>query len=139
MSGVIAAGLALGVGELLAGLTSRIPSLVVSVGDAVIDNVPGSVEKWAIETLGSNDKPALVIGVIVISLIIGAVTGILTTRRFSTAWIVFGLFGVIGGLAAAADPQTSGVYGWLAATVAAFAGLAGTNAADPCRSQRHRS
>lgn len=137
VSGIIAAGLALGVGELLSGFTSRIPSLVISVGDSVIDNVPGSIERWAIETLGENDKPALVIGVIVICLLIGAATGIASSRRFSIAWIVFGLFGFVGGLAAAADPQTSGVYGWLAATIAAVVGVVAlTFLLDAARGER---
>ena len=52
------------------------------VGDIVIDNVPGSVERWAISTFGENDKPALVIGITVVSLLIGAATGVVASRRF---------------------------------------------------------
>lgn len=123
LAGILAAGLALGVAELLAGLTSRIPSLVVEVGDAVIENVPGSIERWAIETLGENDKPALVIGVISICLLIGAATGIASRRNFRIAGVVFALFAAVGGLAAASDPQTDGIYGWFAAVVAGTVGV----------------
>ena len=51
VAGVLASGLALGAGELLSGLSGRIPSLVARVGDIVIDNVPGSVERWAASSL----------------------------------------------------------------------------------------
>ncbi len=123
LSGTLAAGVALGTGELLSGLSTKIPSLVVAVGNAVIDNVPGSVERWAIETLGENDKPALVVGIVAISLIIGAFTGIAAVRQFRSAVSVFMLFGIVGGLAGAADEQSSTGPAWLAAAVAATVGL----------------
>lgn len=123
VSGVLAAAVALGVGELLAGASSRIASLVVAVGDQVINNVPGSIERWAIRTLGENDKPALVIGIVVISLIIGAFTGIAAAKKFRTAVTVFAVFAIIGGLATSADAQSSAMLGWLSAAVAAIAGL----------------
>ena len=123
-SGALAGGVALGVGELLSGLSNKIPSLIVRVGDVVIDNAPGSVEKWAIETFGTNDKPALIIGITIISLLIGAATGIAAAKRFSVGIAVFGLFGLIGGLAAASDPQRSAGWGWFTAVIAALAGIA---------------
>jgi len=123
-SGVLAAGVALGVGELLSGFSNKIPSLVVRVGDVVIDNVPGSIEQWAIETLGTNDKPALIIGIAVISLILGAAAGIAATKQFGRGAAVFALFGLLGGLAAASDPQRPAGWGWFSAVVAAAAGIA---------------
>jgi len=120
--GVISAGVALGIGELMSGLSNRIPSLIVRVGDVVIDNAPGSVERWAIDTLGTNDKPALIIGIIIISLIIGAITGIAANKRPATAFVVFGLFGLIGGLAAASDPQRPALGAWITAVLAALGG-----------------
>ncbi len=123
-AGVLAAGAALGAGELLAGISARTASLVVRVGDAVIDNVPGSIERWAIETLGENDKPALVIGIVVISLLIGAATGLAAWRRFGIARAVFAGFALVGALATLGDDQHSAWRGWLAAGVAAIVGLA---------------
>ena len=124
IAGLLSAGIALGVGELLSGISKQIPSLVARVGDIVIDNVPGSIERWAISTFGENDKPALVIGITVIALIIGAATGIAASKQFRSAWTVFGLFGLIGALAAGSDPQRSVVLGWMAAAVSALAGVA---------------
>ena len=124
VAGLLSAGIALGVGELLSGLSKQIPSLVARVGDIVINNVPGSIERWAISTLGENDKPALVIGITVISLLIGAATGVAARNNFRTAWTVFGVFALIGALAAGSDPQRSVVLGWMSAILSAAAGIA---------------
>ena len=50
----------LGVAELLTGLVVDGRSLVVALGDVIIDNVPGGLERAVISTLGSNDKPFLI-------------------------------------------------------------------------------
>ena len=59
LSGAIAAGLALGVSELIAGLVSGSPSLVEGLGNWVIDNVPKFVKDFAIDLFGIYDKLAL--------------------------------------------------------------------------------
>ena len=64
------------------------------------------MERWAISTFGENDKPALVIGITVISLLLGAITGIVARKRPGAGWVVFGAFGVIGGLAAGSVSYT---------------------------------
>ncbi|MBA3373736.1 MAG: oxidoreductase, partial [Euzebyaceae bacterium] len=55
-AGMVAAALALGVGELLAGLLPGASSPVVSVGNAVIDAVPAPVKDLAISIFGLADK-----------------------------------------------------------------------------------
>ena len=77
----LAAGLALGTGELVAGLDSRLRSPVEAVATEVIDRAPRPVERFAIETFGSNDKLALVIGILSLSAVFGAVLGIVARRR----------------------------------------------------------
>ena len=123
-TGLLSAGVALGMGELLSGVSNKFPSLIVRVGDVVIENAPGSVEKWAIDTLGTNDKPALVIGIALVSLLIGAATGIAASRKFPVGIVVFVLFGLLGGLAAASDPRRPGGWAWFSAILAATAGIA---------------
>lgn len=54
-AGLVAAVLALGVAELVAGLRREWRTPVVDVGDRVIDNVPPFVKDFAIETFGTND------------------------------------------------------------------------------------
>lgn len=98
---------ALGGGEFAAGLVRAWRSPVEVVALAVIDSVPGPVERWAIRTLGTNDKPALVIGTIVLSLLIGAGLGLLARRSLRAAATGVGLFGAVGGAATAAQADLS--------------------------------
>lgn len=122
-SGALAAGLALGVSELLAGLIGSVPSLVESLGNWVIDNVPTPVKEWAIATFGTADKPILLAGIVVVTLVIGAVVGMLARRRFSIAVVVFVVFGVVSALAAGLDPQVSLAMAVIPAAAAVIAGL----------------
>ncbi len=124
LSGALAAGLALGVSEFLAGIFPSLPSLVESLGNVVIDNVPQPIKEWAIETFGTADKLVLIIGIAVTTLLIGAIVGVLARQRFSIAVGVFGAFGVIAALAAQTDPQVSPAAGLVPGLVAAVAGLA---------------
>jgi DMSO/TMAO reductase YedYZ molybdopterin-dependent catalytic subunit len=124
VSGALAAGLALGVSELLAGLIAAVPSLVESLGNWVIDNVPPPVKEWAISVFGTNDKLMLLIGITVVTLLVGALVGVLARKRFVVAVVVFVVFGVLATLAAALDPQVSLGLAAVPAGAAVLAGLA---------------
>ena len=63
LAGLVAAGVALAVAELVAGLNRAWRSPVLDVGDRVIDAAPPWVKEFAIDTFGTNDKPALLIGI----------------------------------------------------------------------------
>ncbi|MGH3649596.1 MAG: molybdopterin-dependent oxidoreductase, partial [Acidimicrobiia bacterium] len=71
LAGALAAGLGLGLSELLAGFVVSVPSLVESLGNWVIDNVPEGVKDWAISVFGTNDKLVLLISIAVVTLLIG--------------------------------------------------------------------
>src|SRR5688500_9344474 len=73
LAGVVAAGSALGVVSLLGRAVGDARPLDVSVGDEVIDRSPGWVVRWAIDVFGTNDKPALRVGIVVTALVLGAV------------------------------------------------------------------
>ena len=66
LAGLLAAAVALGAGELAAGIVGKASSPVVAVGDAVIVLTPEFVKRAAIATFGENDKVALVIGTLVV-------------------------------------------------------------------------
>ena len=101
LAGVVAAIVALGVAELIAGIRQQWRSPIIDVGDRVIDNVPPFVKDVAIETFGTNDKPALLIGIGATLLVYAAVMGALSFRRRVEIGLVgIGLFGLIGALAA---------------------------------------
>ncbi len=97
LSGLVAAAVALGVAELLAGLNRTWRSPVLDVGDRLIDAAPPFVKEFAIQTFGTNDKPALLIGIGAFLAIFAATVGYLALRRRLVFGIVgIGLFGVIG-------------------------------------------
>ncbi|HET9260811.1 MAG TPA: molybdopterin-dependent oxidoreductase [Acidimicrobiia bacterium] len=124
LSGALAAGLALGVSELVAGLIEGVPSLVESLGNWVIDHVPPAVKDWAIAVFGTNDKLALLIGITLVTVLVGAVVGVFARKRFWIAIAVFTGFGVLAILAAVADPRVSLVEAAIPAAVAVIVGLA---------------
>jgi DMSO/TMAO reductase YedYZ molybdopterin-dependent catalytic subunit len=124
VSGTVAAGLALGVSELLAGLIPGVPSLAEGLGNWVIDNVPESVKQWAITTFGTADKPILLVSIVVVTLGIGALVGIYARRRFWIAVSVFAAFGLLAVAAAVADPQVSIGLAVIPAGAAVLTGLA---------------
>lgn len=123
-AGVAATGLALGVGELLAGLSEGIPSPVSAVGSAVIPYVPPALESWAIRTFGTSDKLVLTVGVVVVSLVVGAYVGIRSRHRRGVAPLWFGLFGVVGLVAMLGQPLVSPVLATVAVVVVVVAGVA---------------
>ncbi|HWL49061.1 MAG TPA: molybdopterin-dependent oxidoreductase [Acidimicrobiia bacterium] len=123
MSGVAAAAIALGVSELAAGLLG-LPSLIEGMGNWVIDMVPTPVKEWAIATFGTNDKLVLLIGIIVVTILLGAVVGVLARERFGIAIAVFVGFGAVGALAALNDPNVSLGVAIIPAGLAAITGLA---------------
>ncbi len=84
----MAAAVALGVSELAAGLLG-LPSLIEGMGNWVIDVVPTSVKEWAIATFGTNDKLVLLIGIVVVTILLGAVVGVFGRDHFGIATAVF--------------------------------------------------
>jgi DMSO/TMAO reductase YedYZ molybdopterin-dependent catalytic subunit len=121
LTGVLAAALALGTAELMAGLTAS-NSLIVSVGDVIVDYTPGPVVKAVIDALGTNDKPFLLASVVVISLVLGALLGPLARRQEYVGLAAFAGFGLVGALAGARDPFSSDLVSFFNATLAAFVG-----------------
>lgn len=125
VAGVVAAAVALAVGELVAALLPASRSLVGVVGDAFIDGPGQYVAKPAIAVFGTNDKVALVVGTIVVCLGLGAVVGRASLDRPAIGPAAFCGFGALGAWAALADPLDSSwaAVGALAATVAGIATL----------------
>jgi len=123
VSGFVAAAVALGVAELAAAVTGG-ASLIVEVGDVIVDKTPGPVVKWAIDLLGTNDKPFLLWSVTIGALVIGTLLGPLAGRYRNAGFAAFALFGVLGALAGAQDPLTSSILAVVIAAAAALAGVA---------------
>ncbi len=122
VSGFAGVAIFLALGELFDGLSPSVPSPVVAVGDFGIDTADARTTKIVIEWFGSNDKLALVIGIVVISLFLGAIVGLLGRKRRWVPPVVFAVFGIAGGLAIGRDPLANDALGWLAALGAALGG-----------------
>jgi DMSO/TMAO reductase YedYZ molybdopterin-dependent catalytic subunit len=110
VTGLITACVALGVGQLVAGLTSPQASPVVAVGGAAIDLTPPPLKNFAISEFGSNDKTALVAGILVLLAVFAAVIGVAAMRRLSYGLVGLAAFIGIGLLAALSRPTATA--GW---------------------------
>src|SRR3984885_12989928 len=121
IAGVLAAAIALGVGQLVAGLTGAGGSPVVAVGQLQIDFTPPWLKNFAITEFGSDDKLVLVSGILVVLGIFAAVIGVAATRRLGDGMAGPPLFAAIGRTAAATRPAASvrDLLPTLAATAAA--------------------
>lgn len=123
-AGIVAAGAALGLSEILSGLSRKIPSLVVSVADVIVDKTPGDIARWSIENLGSHQKPALVWGIVVVSIVLGAVLGWFSRKRWWVMPAGLVVFAVVGGWAAARNPLSSDGLGWMSGLLSGAFGIA---------------
>ncbi len=123
VAGALAAALALAVGELIAGLSSVSVSLTEAVGGLAIDYVPPPVKDFAIAVFGIYDKLALIIGMVVVTVVLGALVGMGAARRFDIAYWVFGLFGLLGAFSLSREPGVGWVTALVSAALAAGAAL----------------
>lgn len=124
IAGAVASAVSLGISELLAGLFSSVPSLIVGVATLVIDSVPKPVKDLAISLFGTSDKLALGIGIVLVTLLLGAWVGRRSVTNSTAALVVFAGFGLLGGMAAARASDAGLGLALIAGGVSAVAGLA---------------
>lgn len=123
IAGLVAAAGALGASELVAGLLPGAPSLILSVGAAVIDLQPPGAKDLVVALFGQNDKLALEIAVVVAALAIGAGLGVLALSRPAIASAAILAFTALGFVASLRDPAVSPAIAAVIAGVAAVAGV----------------
>ena len=104
-TGLITAFVAIGVAQLVAGLTGPQFAPVVAVGGAAIDNTPAPVKNFAISAFGSNDKRVLVAGILVILAVFAALIGVAALHRLALGLAGLAVFTLIGLLAALTRPD----------------------------------
>ncbi len=121
LAGLLAAGIALTVGELVAGLSQRFAPPVISVGNRVIDAVPQAVKQFAIDTFGTNDKIALLAGIYSIAAILGLVLGFLGARRFVIGAAGITVFALVGIWAAGQEADAT----WYSGAPSLVGGIVG--------------
>ncbi len=94
--GLLAAGIAVGVGELVAAFVRPAASPVIAVGNRFIALTPESVKRWAIREFGTNDKHALLTGIYVIIALFAIVIGLLAIRWMWAGVAGIALLGAVG-------------------------------------------
>ena len=124
VAGVVAAGLALAVTEIASVIGSpHGPSVVTSVASRMVDLTAGALKNLAVGIFGTNDKAALLTGIVVVSLAVGAALGVASIRRAWVAGVGYAGFGVVGVLCARSDPQASSLALTVASVLGATAGV----------------
>ena len=123
VAGAVAAGIALGISELLAGVLSGGSSLIASVGQVAIDLQPPGAKDVMVALFGTNDKLAFELFIVAVGVLAGGGLGLLARRRFEAGALGFGAFGVIGFLAALGDPLANPAIVAVSASVAVGAGV----------------
>jgi DMSO/TMAO reductase YedYZ molybdopterin-dependent catalytic subunit len=123
IAGLLAAAVALGIGQLIAGFVAPDASPVVAVGESSIGLTPPPVKSFAISAFGSHDKVVLVAGILAALTIFAAVVGVLAMRRLAYGMIGLAVFTAVG-IAAALTRPTADV-GWAFPTLIGGAAAAG--------------
>ena len=124
LAGLLAAAAALATGELIASFAAPTPGPVVAVANRVIDNAPTWFVDFGKTVFGLADKPALVLGTIIVSLLLGTVLGILSRRQPTIGIAGFVGFGVLGLVSIGVDAQGSWTAAVVSAVIAAGTGIA---------------
>ncbi|TKJ28547.1 hypothetical protein A6V29_00320 [Blastococcus sp. CCUG 61487] len=143
LAGLLAAAVALGVAELVAGLVGPASSPVIAVGDAAITLTPEPVKSFAIRTFGENDKIALIAGTLVVIALYALLVGVVGLRSRRLGVLGVAVFGAVGVLAALTRPAGEpldalpSLVGALAGIVTLLALLAPLSSAG--RAARERS
>ncbi|GAB3073787.1 sulfite oxidase [Intrasporangium mesophilum] len=124
VAGLLTIGLATLVAAVFTGLgwSSGQPAPIAAVSEAFIDRTPPWLKNFAVSTFGTNDKRALLVGVVVVLTLVCAGIGILARRRLSLALAAFAVLGVVGVGAVLSRPG-SGPVDMLPTVVGTVAGL----------------
>ena len=123
LAGLVSVGAGLGAAEVATGLLSLSTSPVLAIGEGVIRITPGDIAEAAIATVGRLDKPLLVVGTVLGSLLLGALAGWLSLRRQGAGLAVLVAMGGLGMLAAL-SPADSSVADAVPPAVAALVAMA---------------
>jgi DMSO/TMAO reductase YedYZ molybdopterin-dependent catalytic subunit len=122
LAGAAAAAFTLGFGALVAAVYEE-PSSIDNVATAIIDNAPGWFVDLGIELFGTNDKLALGVGVVVVTIALGGWVGRASWSRAWLVWLVYGVFAAIGFAAALDRPDASAVSAFMILLISGLAGV----------------
>ena len=104
IAGVVGAVVAFGITELVHGLYSSVPSILVSIAQRIVELTPGGLVTKGIELLGKADIPTLLVTVLVATVVMTFVLGNLAVRHPSLALAGVAVLAAVAIAAALADP-----------------------------------
>ena len=122
LSGLLAAAVVLGVGELVAVLVDPASSPFFAVGSTTVDRTPAWAREFAIDTFSTNDKPALFIGMSILIVLLSMMAGLLERPRRPIGSAILILFGLVGVYAALSRPTADALFA-LPTVVGVLAGV----------------
>src|SRR5829696_2437875 len=126
IAGVIGAVVAFGISELVHGLYSSVPSILVSIAQRVVELTPGGLVTQGIELLGKADIPTLIVTVLIGTVAITFFLGNLAVRHPSLALAGVVVLAAIAVAAALSDPFVATAQTVITIVGALLAGVAVT-------------
>ncbi|MBF6243781.1 molybdopterin-dependent oxidoreductase [Nocardia elegans] len=105
--GIVSAGLALGVAELVSVPVGAGSAPLAAIGATVVDHTPDGVREWAIDSFGTDDKMMLYLLMGVVVLIVAALVGVVERTVRPIGSVVLGVFGIGAAWAALERPAAN--------------------------------
>jgi DMSO/TMAO reductase YedYZ molybdopterin-dependent catalytic subunit len=105
LAGAVTGLAGIAVAHVLTDVLNARATPVQVVAELVIDKTPGGLAESLIQLVGRNDKPILVGGVTAAILLLGALAGVLTSRRRILGQLVFWAMAAVAGAAALTRPD----------------------------------
>jgi DMSO/TMAO reductase YedYZ molybdopterin-dependent catalytic subunit len=122
--GLLAVGMALAVGDLVAALVAPPSSPFLAVGNQFIRLTPEPLKEFATSTFGVHDKQVLLASMAVVIALVSVLSGLLSRRTPVPGLTLVVVLGLVGATCAAAAPTFT--VGYLVAPVAALVAGAAT-------------
>lgn len=110
LSGILAAAVVLGIGQLVSVPIGPASSPFFAVGSTTVDRSPAWAREFAITTFGTNDKPALFVGMTVLIVVLAAVAGMVERPRRPYGSAILLVLGLVGVYAAVNRPGATASY-----------------------------
>jgi DMSO/TMAO reductase YedYZ molybdopterin-dependent catalytic subunit len=120
--GILSGGVAIGAATLAAGLFGAGTSPIFAVGAAAVDASPEGLKRFAIDTFGTDDKTALLLGIGIVLISAAVILGIVSMDRPRAGVIGLIVLGMIGAVAAVTRPA-NGLVAAVPSLVGTAAGL----------------
>ncbi|MFD6158938.1 molybdopterin-dependent oxidoreductase [Nocardia sp. NPDC060256] len=108
VAGIVSAGVALGVAELLAAFFGPDSAPLNALGATVVDHTPDGFREWAITTFGTSDKTVLYICMAVVAVVVAGLAGTLERTSRAAGSTILAIFGVVAALVAVGRTSLSG-------------------------------